>query len=58
MTLTMTNFNCKPKNKQTKIEGRGRLIQIDGHGRQIQIWVGDQGWGPGNTKIPNCVDFK
>ena len=28
-----TNAAVKPKNKQTKIEGRGRLIQIDGHGR-------------------------
>ena len=48
----MINFNCKIKNRQTQIEGRGHEIQIWGHNHQIQIGAGGQGQGPRNKKYP------
>ena len=52
----MINFNCKIKNRQTQIEGRGHEIQIWGHNHQIQIGAGGQGRRPGpgaqKQKIP------
>ena len=38
--VTITNFNCQTKNKQTQIEGRGRQIQIESRSLKIQIGAG------------------